>query len=128
MTKTAKTNTQAEQDEALLALYNKLVEREPTVRELSVEDRRDYMRRKKRESREAGRRKISQGKLPGTSQFMRLALADAAIAILQEDGPGADRIREVIRSIFSETPGTALRIEQSVRNGSFKRKLQCDVV
>lgn len=121
--------TQAEKDAALMELYQKLVEREPskpTVRDMSVEDRREYMRQKKQASRDGVRSRLRQGKLPGTSEFMRRALADAAISILENDGPGADRIREVIRCIFIATPGTALRIEQGVKNGTFKRKLLPD--
>lgn len=121
--------TQAEKDAALMELYQKLVEREPskpTVRDMTVEERREYMRQKKQQSRDAVRSRLRQGKLPGTNESMRRALADAAISILEKNGPGADRIREVIRCIFISTPGTALRIEQGIKNGSFKRKLLPD--
>lgn len=122
---TSKSNEKA--DAALMELYRRLRERntpEPgSFTSLDTEERREYFRLKRRESRAKHRAAVAAGSLPPTQGNVRAALADAALMLLATDGPGADQIRAVLANAFSARPGVPLTIEQRARAGKLRPKL-----
>lgn len=115
------------QDEALMRLYESLSRARGkdahTVREMTEEDRRAYMREAKRRSRERQRQACDGGSPMPTTAAVRDALADAGIMILASDAPGADLVRNALAGAFEGRSGVPLTVEQRVRSGSLKPKL-----
>ncbi|MCZ4287265.1 hypothetical protein [Hoeflea alexandrii] len=65
----------------------------------------------------------AKGSLPFDAETTRQALADAAIAILASDGPGADAIRAYLSSVFVEKTGVPFTVTARAKAGELKVKL-----
>lgn len=94
--------------DALMKLYAKLSEHTKERRDggtaftdMSADERRAYMREAKQRSRQRQREASKNGFLEPTADNVRSALADAAIRILKDDAPGAEIIRDTIRSVLA---------------------------
>lgn len=90
---------------------------------MTDDERREYMRLRKAESRQRQREAQRQGELLPTKDSIRDALADAALMLLAVDGPGAGQIRAVLGRVFEARPGVVMKIEADARRGRLKPKL-----
>lgn len=91
--------------------------------DMDDDQRRDYMRRKKAESRAKQRDAAAAGAAMPTTATVRDALADAALMLLAVDGPGADQIRAVLGRVFEARPGVVMTVEADARRGRLKPRL-----
>jgi len=78
------------ESETLARLYAALQTTKPGIRDLPVDDRREYMKEAKRRSRQKAREAAETGSPEPTSAAVRAALADAAIMLL------VDRIQRLV--------------------------------
>ncbi|MHA6685402.1 hypothetical protein ACX3P0_07375 [Mesorhizobium sp. A556] len=102
--------------------YTLLPKPPPTVRDMSVEDRRAYNRARVAEHR-ARQREAATVEPEPTSPNVRDTLADAALAILATGAPGADEIRRVLMAVFPSKPGLPMTVSAHARSGKLKPKL-----
>lgn len=111
-------------DDALMALYQALVERGApapgSFSSLDADGRRAYFSAARRKNRAREKQAKEAGALPGNTANIRHVLADAALMILATDSPGAEQIRDVLSSAFSARPGTPLTVDTKVRTGKLK--------
>ena len=111
-------------DDALEQLYAHLTAgRKPGVRDLKPEERRAYNRDASRRRGEKERKAVAAGSPEPTDGAVRDALADAALALLAVDGPGADEIRKVLDRAFAGRPGVPGTVTARARAGSLRPKL-----
>lgn len=94
----------------------------PTVRELGDAERRAYQAKAARAYRQRQREAVQSGSPRPTAPMVREALADAALALLATDGPGADEIRNVLRRIFAGRAGVPGTVSAKARSGRLKPK------
>ena len=115
----------ARQEDALMNLYQHLTSKSADTRYISLplEQRRDYMRRKKAESRQRQRASAARGEVENTDANVRAALADAALLILATDAPGADQVRTVLGRVFEARPGVPMTVSSRARTGGLRPKL-----
>jgi hypothetical protein len=90
---------------------------------MTDDERREYMRLRKAESRQRQREAKRQGEPLPTKDSIRDALADAALMLLAVDGPGAEEIRNVLSRVFSSKPGLVLRVSADARKGKLRPRL-----
>jgi hypothetical protein len=110
--------------DGLEALYEHLTRNSRKgVRNLSEGERRDYMARAAREHRKRQREAIDGGSPEPTVSNVRAALADAALALLATDAPGADGIRRVLDQVFGGRPGVSGTVSAKARAGRLKPRL-----
>lgn len=95
----------------------------PGVRDLPVKKLRTYNAEAARRSRAKKRALREAGKPDSYESDIRQALADAALVILSESGNGADRVRQVLESVFEHKVGVAFTVEVEARRGARKPKL-----
>lgn len=114
-------------DDALMALYHALREKNAAApgafTTLTEDGRRAYFREAKQRNRQKQREAAETGRLEPTAANVRAALADAALMLLATDGPGADQVRVVLASVFAARPGVPLTIEQRAKAGKIRPKL-----
>jgi hypothetical protein len=113
------------EDEAMVLLYEHLKSGKSGNRFTSLDDegRREYMRQKQQESRNRAREAVSEGNTPFNDRNVRIALSDAAIAILATDAPGSDQIRHALASVFKSRPGVPLTVSSCAKAGKLRPKL-----
>lgn len=92
------------------------------IRERDDDERRVYMAQAVREHRKRQRTAIAGGSPEPTAPNVRAALADAALARLAVDGPGAGEIRRVLDQIFAGRPGVSGTVAAKARAGRLKPK------
>lgn len=114
-------------DEALMQLYQKLVDRHAppagAFSTLSEAERREYYKLNRRHSRARAKAAAAAGTIEPNLANIRDALADAALMILATDAPGADQVRTVLAAVFAKRPGVPMNVEQRARNGRLRPKL-----
>lgn len=111
----------------LRALYDAVAVRlaaQPTaVRDLSADERREYMRKAKRASRERQREASAIGSPLATDDTIRAALADAALMILATDAPGAAQVMSALVAAFPGRGGVPGNVRARCRSGSLRPTL-----
>lgn len=104
-----------------LAMLAELIDATPpTLKEMSVGFQRHYNRSGVEKHRDAVQAALDVGIVLPTKPHIRAALADAAMAILASDGPGADEVRRVLRSVFHAHAGTPMTVEAHIHSGKIK--------
>ena len=101
----------------------KLTAAHASIADMTVEQRREYDRKRRAESRARAKQAAAEGALKPSLQNVRDALADAALMLLAVDGPGAEQIRNVLGQVFAARPGVVLKISADARRGKLKPKL-----
>jgi hypothetical protein len=104
-------------------LYTKRDAAPVTIADMTVEQRREYDRRKRAESRKRQKESAAAGAIEPSLPNIRDALADAALMLLAVDGPGSQEIRNALARVFEARPGVVLSVEADVRRGRLKPKL-----
>ena len=94
-----------------------------TIADITDGQRREYMRRKKAESRARQKKAAADGAVRPTTGAVRDALADAALMLLAVDGPGAYEIRNVLAKVFSARPGVVMKVTADAKRRKLKPKL-----
>lgn len=94
-----------------------------TIADMTDEQRRAYMRRKKAESRAAQAKAKAEGALKPTTENIRDALADAALMLLAVGGPGSAEIERVLAKVFAARPGVVITVTADARRGKLRPKL-----
>lgn len=94
-----------------------------TIADMTTEQRREYDRRKRAESRARAKRAAAEGAIKPSLPAVRDALADAAIMLLAVDGPGATEIRNILAKVFAARPGVVLQVSADARRGKLRPKL-----
>lgn len=111
-------------DDALDKLYAHLTAgRKPTVRDLSLEERRAYNRGASQRRRDRQRKATADGSPEPTDGAVRAALADAALAILATDAPGADEVRRILGRVFEGRVGVPGTVTARAKAGSLRPML-----
>jgi len=95
----------------------------PGPRAMSREQRREYDRRKKAESRARLRKAMWFGDIPPHAHNVTQALADAAVMVLRDGGAGAEAVREALKLAFARYPGTVEKIEADIAAGRLGPKV-----
>lgn len=95
----------------------------PGIRDLPVEERREYQRQKKAEQRAKRKAALESGSPVASADTIREALADAALAILSTDAPGSEQIRSVLNRVFPDRPSVAVTVSAKAKSGKLKPKL-----
>jgi hypothetical protein len=112
-------------DDNIDRLYAHLTARPvtPTVRELGDDDRRAYQAEAGRAYRQRQREALQAGSPQPTAPMVREALADAALALLATDGPGAEEIRRVLGQVFAGRVGVPGTVTARAKSGRLRPKL-----
>lgn len=112
-------------DDSIDRLYAHLTARPttPTVRDLPADERKAYQAEAGRAYRKRQRDAVEAGSPEPTVPMIREALADAALAILAADGPGADEIRRVLGRVFKGRVGVPGTVTAKARSGRIKPTL-----
>lgn len=112
-------------DDSIDRLYAHLTARPatPTVRELGETERRAYQAEAGRAYRQRQREALQGGSPQPTAPMVREALADAALALLATDGPGAEEIRHVLAKVFAGRVGVPGTVTAKAKAGRLKPKL-----
>ena len=87
---------------------------------MSDEERRAYQReavRKHRAKQKAGNRTDL------LEPTVRGALADGAMRILRDGGPGSDVLLDTLKTVFDEKPGVPMTVLGKIRRGRLKSRL-----
>lgn len=105
------------------AIAAKAIERDPTFRERSEEERRAYMREAKRQSRARARAASEIGRIEARSDVIRDVLADATLIVLASGAPGADAIERLLGIAFAGRPGVAGTVRAKARAGAIRPKV-----
>lgn len=105
------------------ALEHRAQQREPTFRERSVEDRREYMREAKRMSRAKAKAASDTGRIEPRAATIRDALADAALIILASGAPGADAVEKLLGIAFAGRPGVPGTVRAKAKAGAIRPKI-----
>jgi hypothetical protein len=115
---------------ALLDLYSMLESRARVKGEaaagftdMNEDERREYMREAKRRSRQRQKTSADDGLLQPTADNVRSALADGAIRILREGGPGSDVLLDTLKGVFDARPGVPMTTLGKIRTGRMKPRL-----
>ena len=90
---------------------------------LTTEQRREYNRQKKAESRARIAAERKQGEFGDDQRTVRMLLSDIAIRILADGGPGRDAVMAGLAEAYAGKPGVPLKIESNARRGRLKPKL-----
>lgn len=104
-------------------LYAKRDAAPATIADMTVEQRREYDRIKRRESRAAQAKAKAAGAIKPTVGHVRDALADAALMLLAVDGPGSEQIQAILGKVFAARPGVVLSVAAAAKKGKLKTKL-----
>src|SRR5690606_19670463 len=91
-----------------------------SIAEMTAEQRREYDRRKRAESRARHKAAAAAGAPMPSHDVIRDALADAALMLLAVDGPGAPEIRNVLGKVFEARPGVVLKVSADARRGKLR--------
>lgn len=94
-----------------------------SIAEMTPDQRREYDRRKRAESRARHKAAAAAGAPMPSHDVIRDALADAALMLLAVDGPGAAEIRNVLGKVFEARPGVVLKVSADARRGKLRPKL-----
>jgi hypothetical protein len=95
----------------------------PAIADMTVEQRREYDRIKRRESRAAQKKAKADGAIKPTAEHVRDALAHAALMLLAVDGPGSQQVQAVLGKVFAARPGVVLTVTAAAKRGKLKPKL-----
>jgi len=105
-------------------LYAKLTTgRRKPVRDLPEEELRAYGAAAVRAHRRRQRQAIEAGSPEPTVPMIRAALADAALAILALDAPGADKVRSVLGQAFPGRAGVPGTVTAKAKAGTLRPRL-----
>lgn len=104
-------------------LIEKMTAAPISIAEMTVEERREYDRKRRAESRARHKAAAAAGTPLPSKEVVRDALADAAIMLLAVDGPGAEQIRNVLGQVFEARPGVVLQVSADARRGKLRPKL-----
>lgn len=85
--------------------------------------RREYFTEAQRRKRARVKAADEAGSPLSTTANIRDALADAALMILATNGPGAEQVRHVLRTVFKGRAGVAISVEVSARQGKLHPKM-----
>jgi hypothetical protein len=96
--------------------------RKRSVRDLPLEERREYQREAVRKHRAKLRDNKAQGNPQPTRDAVREALADAALMLLAVDGPGADQVRAYLVKAFPGRVGVSMTVTSGARSGKLRPK------
>lgn len=94
-----------------------------SIAEMTPDQRREYDRKRRAESRARAKQAAAEGAIKPSLPNVREALADAAIMLLAVDGPGAAEIRNVLGKVFEARPGVVLKVSADARRGKLRPKL-----
>lgn len=90
---------------------------------LNEDEKREYFRIHRQQARAIERQAAARGAVKPTKGNIRDALADAALMLLATSGPGADQVRHVLATVFSQRPGVPIAVEHKAKNGKLRPKL-----
>lgn len=112
-------------DEAMAGMYQHLVaQRDKTrqeIRRLPPEVRRAYMRQAKQKSRQRLRETSEQGRVDLTTDDIRSALADAAIALIGSRDPAGEAVLAAAAKLaWPEHPAATANVTARIRKGKLK--------
>ncbi|MBP0439897.1 hypothetical protein [Tianweitania sediminis] len=93
-----------------------------TIADMTAEQRREYDRRKRSESRARHREAAAAGAPEASLGAVRDALADAAIMLLAVGGPGSEEIKRVLGKVFEARPGVVLKAATDAKRGKLRPK------
>jgi len=110
--------------DSIETLYARLTAgRRKAIRDLPDEERRAYVAQRVREHRRRQKEAVAKGSPEPTVPMIRDALADAALAILATDAPGADEIRRILSRIFEGRAGVTDTVTARARSGRLRPRL-----
>lgn len=114
------------EDRALMALYEMLKakgKKDSKFTLLSEDERREYKRRHKAESRAAQKAAAAAGSPMPTADAIREALADVALRMLARDAVGADVIRQGLAECFPGRAAVPATVTRKAKSGQLKPRL-----
>ena len=129
MTDTTTTKPADMDDDALMVLYNALAERSrkdgsgTSYSDMNDDERRAYQREAVRKHRAKERAARKDEMLMPSAENVRAALADGAMRILRDGGPGSDVLLDTLKTVFDDKPGVPMTVLAKIRRGRLKPRL-----
>lgn len=118
--------TTAEQDRALMALYEKLKASNTAKAKftgLSDDAQREYKRRHQADRRAAQKAAAAAGSPVPSADAVREALADVALRMLANDTVGADVLRQGLAEVFPGRAAVPGMVTRKAKSGQLKPRL-----